>query len=209
MLVEAELALARQVREKGQWTALRAAAAPGAVLFVPQPVGADRWLKGRADMAPVPGWQAHRAWISCDGTLGVTTGAWQDGQGGQNGQDGKRAKGRAGYFVTAWQRQEDGSYRWTMTQSAPLASPLREPDMLTGEIAACETPPAATVETTPIIGIWRGGNSADGSLYWSSRVDAQCGRIVTVRINRGGRAGFEEVLNRRVDPPRPAASCAA
>ena len=92
-VVAAELAFARAAQEKGQWTAFAEFAADDAVMFVPEPVNAQAWLKGRANPPQAVRWQPHQVWSSCDGSLAVTKGAWQ------------RPDGSVGYFTTVWQRQ--------------------------------------------------------------------------------------------------------
>ncbi len=196
-VVAADIALAAVARDKDLWTAYRQTVAPGAVLFAPQPVDADAWLK-RRPANPQPGVRRklHQAWMSCDGSLALTTGGWKDA-------------GGPGWYVTAWQRQTDGTWRWTLNESDRLGTALPDPDAIVAAIASCDPPPPGSVGTAPVIGLWRGGGSADGTLYWSVRVDPQCGRILTVRTNGGARKGFEEVVNRRIDPPRPGAGCPA
>lgn len=195
-VIAADIALAGVARDKDLWSAYRQTAGPGAVLFVPQPVDAPAWLKRRpADPQAGVRRKVHAAWMSCDGSLALTTGGWRD------------PRGANGWYVTAWQRQTDGSWRWTLNETGRLGAALATPEVIVASIASCEPPPAGSVGAVPVIGLWRGGNSADGTLYWSVRVDPQCGRIVTVRTNGGAIKGFDEVVNRRIDPPRPGAAC--
>ena len=97
-VIAAELAFARLAQEKGQWTAFLETSTEEAVMFVPQPVNARQWLRGRANPPQAVRWQPHQVWSSCDGTLAVTKGAWQ------------RPDGTVGYFTTIWERQRDGDY---------------------------------------------------------------------------------------------------
>ena len=90
-IIAAEIAFNRLAQEKGQWTAFRETAAKDAVMFVPEVVLAQEWLKGRTDPPKSVTWQPHKAFMSCDGRTGVTTGAWQ------------RPDGSVGYFTTVWQ----------------------------------------------------------------------------------------------------------
>jgi hypothetical protein len=194
-LIAAEIAFAQLAKEKGQWTAFRETAAESAVMFVPQPVDAREWTKKRANPAESVRWQPHAVWISCDGSMGVTRGAaqWPDG--------------RSGRFTTVWQRQEKDGYRWVMDEGDMLAAPLPAPEMIEAQIASCEAlSPAASV--TPVPGVVREGRSRDGSLGWTVRVDPLCGRIVSVRLNRGSGRGFEDVHNVRTDPPPSSPGCA-
>ena len=124
-VVAAELAFARAAQEDGQWTAFRDFAADEAVMFVPEPVAARDWLKGRADPAAALSWQPHHVWSSCDGGLAVSRGAWQ------------RPDGTNGYFTTVWQRQRDGGYRWTLDQGDALDTPLAAPEFVRTDIADC------------------------------------------------------------------------
>ncbi|MGN6692381.1 MAG: hypothetical protein ACTHJU_15705, partial [Sphingopyxis sp.] len=55
--IAAEIAFARLAQDKGQWTAFRETAAPDAVMFVPQRVRAQDWLKSKKDPAEAVKWQ--------------------------------------------------------------------------------------------------------------------------------------------------------
>ena len=124
-VVAAELAFARAAQDKGQWTAFRYYAHDEAVMFVPEPVIARDWLKGRDNPAQAVKWQPHHVWSSCDGSLAVTRGAWQ------------RADGTNGYFTTVWQRRADGEYRWKLDQGDTLETPLEAPEFVRTDIADC------------------------------------------------------------------------
>ncbi len=127
-LIAAEVAFARAARERGQWTAFAEAAAEGAEMFVPQRVLAKAWLKGRANPAKPLQWQPHAAWISCDGSAGVTFGAAQGGEAAARGD---------GWFSTVWQRQKKGEYKWVLDQGGDLADAMPAPEFLAGKVAEC------------------------------------------------------------------------
>ncbi|MGA9221876.1 MAG: hypothetical protein WBZ57_11835, partial [Pseudomonas graminis] len=76
-VIAAEVGFAQLAQEKGQWTAFAANATADAVMFVPQMVYAQQWLKGRANPPQSVKWQPHIVWSSCDGSLMVSHGAWQ------------------------------------------------------------------------------------------------------------------------------------
>jgi len=95
-IVQAELAFARLAQEEGQWTAFRETATDDAIMFTPDLVNAQQWLKGKADPAQAVTWQPHHIYMSCDGSIAVSTGAWQN------------AKGDSGRFTTIWQQQDFG-----------------------------------------------------------------------------------------------------
>ena len=196
-VVAAELAFARLAQEKGQWTAFAQTSTDKAVMFVPQPVLAHQWLKGRANPAVAVKWQPHQVWLSCDGSLAVTKGPWQRPQG-------------VGYFTTVWQRQRDGQYKWVMDQGDGLEQALPEPEMIGGKVASCERRPeafgrrglsshAAMASVTPTAcsgdSCSGGGTSADGTLTYRYETTPK-GRLFTVQQRQDG--AMSEVLRSEV-----------
>lgn len=176
--IAAEIAFAQLAIEKGQWTAFRETAAPDAVIFTPAMTLAQPWLKGRANPPTLLRWQPHQVWSSCDGSVMVTTGAWQKGDG-------------HGWFTTVWQRQSDGRYRWVFDHGASLEEPLAAPDMIAAKIADCQArstsrttagpPPGARgrrpqrpakAPPVPFDPTARQGRSDDGTLTWQVSADA-------------------------------------
>ncbi|MBS0482975.1 MAG: hypothetical protein JSR96_12695 [Proteobacteria bacterium] len=192
-VIAAELAFARLAQEKGQWTAFRATAAREAVMFEPQMVLADQWLKGRADPAKAVAWQVHQVWSSCDGTLAVTRGAWQ-GQGDATG-----------YFTTVWQRQKDGKYKWIADQGEPLPMALDAPEMIVAKVADCppgyrgKSPKQAKVPAAPFDPAHRSGRSDDGTLTWDVAVAPNTARRFVVTM--AGSGGPVTVQDLQIDPP--------
>jgi len=159
-VISAEIAFARLARDKGQWTAFRATAAKGAQQFAPGPVRTAEFLKGRKDPAVALNWQPHAAWMACDGTYAVTRGAWQDGD-------------RAGWFMTVWQRQARGDYKWVLEQGGDLSVPIAAPEFLTAKVAECPArhgteDDARTTTPPPLPADWLSGRSADGTLTWTT-----------------------------------------
>lgn len=193
-LIAAEIAFARAAREKGQWTAFRTFADENAVMFVPQPVLARSWLKGRKDPPAAVQWQPYQVWMSCDGTAGLTKGAWQ------------RADGSVGYFTTIWKRQKKGDYRWVLDQGDSLKTPLPEPDMLSAVVADCvrgrrdgpPQPPPPSQPETPEVKLRAApadgaGQSDDGTLRWTYHVGPDNARTLAVSLRKG--ANMAEVLS--------------
>nr|WP_255406109.1 hypothetical protein [Novosphingobium sp. CF614] len=185
-LVAAEIAFARAAREKGQWTAFRDFADNEAVMFVPEPVMAKDWLKGRKDPPAPVQWQPYQVWISCDGTLGVTKGAWQ------------RPDGSVGYFTTIWRQQKKGDYRWVLDQGDILTHPLDQPDMLSAAVADCPAPrdgpprdgpppekPRVPREERRQAGMDGSGQSDDGTLAFSYHVGAGNARTLSISLRKG------------------------
>ena len=197
--IAAETAFARMAQEKGQWTAFRAHAAPDAVMFVPQMVLAQQWLKDRADPPRAVTWQPHMAWSSCDGSLIATHGAWQ----GANG---------TGYFTTIWQRQPKGGYKWVLDHGDTMAFPLDKPEMIQALVAECPDP-APRMErprkakgkdklpAVPFDPAKRSGQSDDGSLAWEVSVTPEGARNVSVTWRKDGAMG--PALIEAVEPPAP------
>ena len=200
-VIAAELAFARAAQEKGQWTAFAATAASDAVMFEPQMVLAQQWLKGRPNPPVAVKWQVHQVWSSCDGSLMASHGAWQ----------GPR---RTGYFTTLWQRQRDGGYKWIFDGGDSLEHPLAAPEMIAAQIADCpvRTRRAPGVEARATSGNPRRGNSPipfdpahrsgksdDGTLSWTITVDPSGARNLNVEWKKDG--ADKPVLTEQVSAP--------
>ena len=176
-VVAAELAFARAAQEKGQWAAFREFSVDQAVMFTPQLTPAKAWLKGRAEPPVAVKWQPYEVWMSCDGSLAVTKGAWQ------------RPKG-VGYFTTVWQRQKNGEYKWLLDQGDALKDPLPEPEMIAGQVADCSKPSPADMPSAAGFGMT--GESNDKTLRWIVEVKPDNSR--SFRVQRWTGSGYEEVL---------------
>lgn len=178
-VIAAEIAFAKLAQAKGQWTAFRATATRDAVMFEPQMVLAQDFLKGKSDPAKAVTWQPHQVWSSCDGSYAITRGAWQRGD-------------SAGYFTTVWQRQKKGDYKWIMDQGDVLPFPLDAPEMIVAKVADCppgyrgkpvkqdKAPPA------PLDPAHRAGKSDDGTLIWDVAVASDGARRFVVTMVSGG-----------------------
>jgi hypothetical protein len=161
------------------------------VIFTPLPVNAQAALKGQGEPPPQQRlvWQPHQVWMSCDGSLGVTKGAWQKGD------------GTFGYFTTIWQRQKDGEYKWVLDQGDTLQMPLEAPEMISATVADCS---ALKPDPDRIVSAVREhveaegeGASRDGTLTY--RYEVRNGtRRTSVAIRQDGE--MREVLTSRVDP---------
>ncbi len=187
-LIAADIAFARLAREKGQWTAFRETADDAAELFEGKRVAAKAALKDRKDPATPLQWAPQSAWISCDGTAGVTFGGWLSGP-------------ATGEYVTVWQRQFKGKvdWKWVLGDHQALATPLRAADWAEGKVADCparirpdaeiaqpgskrerkedsKLPPlrplagAIPPADTPVGADVKDGQSRDGSMAWRSVV---------------------------------------
>jgi hypothetical protein len=177
-VVATELAFARAAQEKGQWAAFRQYAADDAIMFVPQQTEARAWLKGRAEPQVAVKWQPYDVWMSCDGSLAVTRGAWQRPTG-------------VGYFTTVWKRQKKGTYKWVLDQGDDLKAPLPEPEMIGGHVADCSRPSSAGAPAPAAAG-GTSGWSDDRTLAWTVEVKPDNSRRFTVRQWTG--SGYDTVI---------------
>ena len=195
-VVAAELGFARLAQDKGQWTAFRETAEKDAVMFMPDAVNAQAWLKKRPDPAQSVKWQPYRVFVSCDGSYALSTGPSTE------------PDGSSGTFSTIWRRQKDGGWKWIVDFGSPTKIPAQEDVAIEGRIAQCARPSsgmrgdgsgerrgesagqkvALIPNPPPVSGE---GQSNDGSLRWRwAKGDAGTLFTVTVRTAKGD----EEVL---------------
>ena len=108
-IAETEKAFARTASEKGTKAAFLEYAAPDGIMFQPNPVNAKTYWEARGESTALLSWQPSFVDISSNGALGWTTGPWE-----------YRAKGKTdapsafGEFVTLWQKQPDGKFRFVL-----------------------------------------------------------------------------------------------
>ena len=184
-VIDAERAFAADAARDGQWTAFRRWAAPDAMMFVPQPVKAQDWLKDRQDPPKSVEWWPTASYRSCDGRTAVNTGGWQ------------AADGSVGYFTTAWQQQADGSWKWLMDSGDGLTAPRPRPAQPVTKQAACKGGP-----TQPPL---PGGSdrdfrtSADLTLGWGWIVRPDGARHVFVGLWDGTR--IADVVDDQIAAP--------
>jgi hypothetical protein len=188
-VIAAELAFNRLAQEKGQWTAFRETMVKDAVMFKPRRVLAADFLKGKVDPAKAVTWQPYQVWTSCDGSAGVTHGAWQMG------------KDQHGYFTTVWTRQADGRFKWVLDHGVPLDTPLDAPEMISAKTADCKGAPSVPISAPAIGADMRIGVSRDQTLNWISTVNADASRTIQIRSWDGSR--FIDVLTDVVAAPKP------
>jgi hypothetical protein len=187
--IDAERAFVADAQKLGQWTAFRKYAADDAVMFTPQPVNAQTFLKGQADPPAAVFWWPGKSFVSCDGTYAVNTGPWVR-------QWGKSV----GYFTTVWKRQPDGGWKWIYDGGDGLEIPRAEGGDIKPRQASCAKP----VHTPqPKLGLTQGGTSgagqsADGTLAWRWFVRADGSRTLEVLLWNG--SDWDAVLNDNVGP---------
>lgn len=192
-IIAEEIAFNRLAQEKGQWTAFRETAAKDAVMFLPQPTNAQEWLKGKPDPAQSVKWQPHKAFMSCDGKTGVTTGAAQ------------WPNGKAGYFTTVWQLfqrspQDVGEWKWVLDHGDLIDSPREAPEFIETRVASCKgQPPAALIAPTEGATM-KTGLSRDQSLSYTWVVQPDGARTLEVKLWNGTAA--DTVILDRVAPEK-------
>lgn len=190
-LVAQDIAASRLASEKGQWTALREHAAPKAVMFVPDLVNAQTWLKEQKDPAESVRWQPHHVYMSCDGKTGVTRGAW-------HGPDGKH-----GQYTTVWQRFENrkGEGRWffQLDDNITLKKPLKAPEFIGSHTASCKGKASIPLSAPPAGVTLKKGLSYDQSLSWSYTYRPDKSRDISVALWDGEK--MNQVFSYSVDAP--------
>ena len=188
-VIAAEIALNRLAREKGQWTAFRETAAKDAVMFAPEQVLAQAWLKGRADPAQSVERRPHRAYVSCDGRLAASTGGWT------------RPDGSAGYFTTIWRLDKKGRWEWILDHGDRLSAAREAPEFLVGKVATCRRGdrPRAPDRTVGDNGDDKAAPPPDDSLLWTAEVAPDKSRHIVVRMWTG--QDYETVIDDRVAAP--------
>lgn len=184
--IDAERAFNAAAQAKGQWTAFRDYAAPEAVMFVPQPINAQQWLKDRADPPRSVEWWPSESFVSCDGSLAVNTGGW------------KRPDGSVGYFTTVWKRQADGSWKWLIDHGDTLSRPRAAPDAPATRSASCDGGQGGIISPVPR-GKGASGMAADRTLFWRWEVNPNGARSLVVLLWTG--TNFDTVLQDDVAAP--------
>jgi len=195
-IVAAELSFARLAQKKGQWTAFRETAADDAVMFAPKLVNAQQWLKNKTDPPKAVEWQPHKIYISCDGSMGASIGAWQG------------ADGKSGYFTTIWRAEDFGKqkrpgkkteWKWVFDHGVPLSKPLEEPDFIETKVAKCDSALRSLTVKEPLSGDSRNGFSDDRTLSWKAITHADRSRSLEVQLWNG--EAFETHVRREMKAP--------
>lgn len=199
-VIATERAFARMAREKGTWTAFRFYATRDALTPSPKLENAQAGLKGLADPPQPILWGPDAAWSSCDGSFVADTG------------EASFPSGRKGRFMTIWQRQADGEYRWVLDQGFDSAGGPIDPETIPARVAEC--PKGARSRSGDRVRrdeAWGSGQSNDGTLRWETQIAPDCTRTAIVRM--AGPNGFEEVFRRtapapKAPPGQPTPNCA-
>lgn len=184
-IVQAELSFARLAATNGQWTAFRQTAADDAVMFTPDLVNAQQWLKNKADPAVAVDWQPQKIFMSCDGSMAVSIGAWQ----GPNGD--------VGTYTTIWRQEnfqgqlsrqkkgKDPEWKWVLDDGQISTSALPEPEFIETALASCKGRSTAVAPALMADAPAASGSSEDQSLIWRVESPAPQSRQLTVYFWNG------------------------
>ncbi|PZU11581.1 hypothetical protein [Sphingomonas sp.] len=159
---QAERAFASAAQTDGQWTAFRRFMAPGALILTDGPVDAAKFLAPLKDPRVAIMWWPARTVTSCDGSLAFSTGPWRSARG-------------HGRFLTIWQRQPDGGWKWLYDGGGadePGGSLAGDRAFATRGVRCRRLPPPPEMP-----GALAGGASRDGSLRWSLTKDGVAYRM--------------------------------
>jgi hypothetical protein len=177
--LDAEYAFIRAAEQQGQWTAFRRFAHPDAVMFTPETVWAQQWLKGRADPPRTIEWRPAISFVSCDGRTAVNQGPWLS------------ASGKAsGTFTTVW-RADGRTWRWVYDGGKAAVGPVSWPAKAEVKQAACARKlPGPPVASPPPAVRHRNGSppddfgrgvSADKTLGWDWKL-SEPGKVRHFRV---------------------------
>jgi len=171
-IVAVEVAYGQDAKERGQFVAGEAFAAPGALMHVRSgPIAFAAIAPALKQSGISTQWEPRVVVMSCDGALAVSQGRYAD-------QDGV-----VGNYVTVWQRQSDLEYKWSYDVAGPdvpQPPPRREfadgdivvtaIDSIKGLVATCPRggvpippPPAIPIGEE---GAGEASLSKDGTLRW-------------------------------------------
>ncbi|MGY4395259.1 ketosteroid isomerase-like protein [Sphingomonas sp. UYAg733] len=170
--IDAERAFAAVAQTGGQWTAFRRYATDDAMMFVPQPIRAQEFLKDRKDPPKAINWWPTESYVSCDGSLAINTGGWS------------RPDGAVGYFSTVWVKQPDGNWKWIVDGGGGLEKPRPAPAQPKVVRAHCGKNLDRTI-TVARDAKASNGQSADDTLAWQWVVATDGRRLFEARLWNG------------------------
>jgi hypothetical protein len=216
-IVASSIAWGRIAGDKGWSNAVRAMAVPDAQILIGSAFErAQALAKSHAAPAALPHRRTHHVWMSCDGSIGVEEGLFEDGA-------------AHGWYVTVWQHQvKKGEYRWVLDQRGLDSAAAPDFDFIEGKVADCVphargeapkpvepgsdgaievkpmppgTPPPITVKGEASgLADYLSGISRDQTLRWATRLDPDGTRHVTVNMLVDGKR--TDVLSRSAPAER-------
>ena len=200
-IVATELAYARMSRDDGSARAADSYAGSSALLLTGDGAAPYDGARGSAwDPASAPEWGSRLVVKSCDGSLALSLGRLRD------------EAGLVGTYVTVWERQANGDFRWTHgvagrddPQPPPAAEVEEEGIVVTalnaveGLVATCtradETMPPPPSD--PIGAATR--TSRDGTLRWNWEVGP--GGVRSINADYFYDGEWVRAIEERLSPP--------
>lgn len=158
-LVAADEAYSKEAVRDGNWTAARRMALPESETFAPRRIKVLELGKNKSDPPLTQSWKPEQAWISCDGSAGITYGSWKI--------EGTSLKGS---YESVWGRMANGTYRELMRRGGTETRKLFSRPGRKGMRASCTGKPFIAM-TAPAEGDdFKFGASNDMTLNWTSLV---------------------------------------
>ena len=187
--IDAERAFAADAQKIGQWDAFRKWSTADAKMFVPQPVAAHDFLKGKQNPPASVKWSPSQSIVSCDGGVAVNLGPWTSAT-------------EHGYFTTIWVRQPDRSWKWIYDSGEPLARPLAPVAKPMIKRATCSGKALPLPKAAPLPTGFSGaqGESKDHSLHWTWTVSPRGDRRFAVQLWNGSQ--FIPAVAQRIAAPK-------
>lgn len=187
-LIAADLAYGQAIAAVGERAANRRMALPESETFLPRRTGMLAPAPDQGD-PPRQGIAPEQAWISCDGTIGVTAGRWQVPE-----------TGRSGWYETIWVRLHDGSFRILLRHAGAQRPVLASRPGRRGLRAACGGGSPPLPLRAPAVGTdFKLGASHDQTLIWSSAVTAAGEVRIAIALWNG--KAFDTVLQHMAPAP--------
>ncbi len=194
-IIATEGNFARLNAAKGIKAAIRATAAPDAQIFAPRLMR----VAGYAMPNLTATWHTGQVWMSCDGSIAVTHGEWQQSPAPNRQID--------AWYITVWKRQQGGGYKWVLEEDGAQTAPLASSDMISASVADCparrargsaDAPPAPAHGKAPLPD-YTSGHADDGTLAWTTALAPDGRRAFTLQIRQDG--VLHEVLRATAAPP--------
>lgn len=191
-LIAADLAYADMARTDGEWTATRAVSLPQTEVFTPWRRAVLELGKGQRDPSIPMRWKPEQAWISCDGTAGVTFGTWHR-------PDGQITRG---WYEKVWVKMRSGEYKLLLNHGGNAPRRMTTKPGRKGQRAACGGNPPPLPIVAPAEGTdFKLGASHDQTLIWSSAVSPKGEVRIVISLWNG--KTFDPVLEDVAPAPNP------
>ena len=159
-VIAADRAYAALAQAQGERAATRAVSAPHAEVFAPRRIAVQ--ALGQALPAPrlAARWSPDHAWLSCDGTAGITYGRWSP-----------PGTTQRGWYEAVWVQLRSGGYKLLLRHTGTAAPKLLSKPGTKGARAACSGRPGLPISAPAEGTDFKFGASRDQTLIWSSAVD--------------------------------------